>query len=119
MNPQLQERLLPDGGLELSNSHLSYSITPAPNVAPHQLERFIRFDQISAYHKALTSTRQPPTVQIAVDNALYQRRLFPQQMTTTIKTGKGTVTFTTDVRIEAFTPKDADEIRTAMAVTNP
>jgi hypothetical protein len=88
-------------------------------VAPHQLERFIRYDQINAYHKAMTSTRTPPTAQIAVDNALFQNRVFPKQMTTSIKTGRGTLTFTTDSRIEAFTPSDANEIRSALAVINP
>jgi hypothetical protein len=119
INPQLQLRKRADGGLELSNSHLSYVIVPTPGVTPDQIERFIRYDQVNAYQKAMTNPRTPPTVQIAVDNAMYQQRVFPKELTTTIKTGRGEVKFKSDARLEAFSPSDASEVRSALAILNP
>lgn len=119
INPRLQLQKMPDGSIELSNSHMKYTISPAANVLPHQLDRFIRYDHLNAYHKAMNTKLLPPTVQIAVDNVLVEQRMFPKQMTTAVKTGKGELIFAMDIRTEAFTPSDANEIRSALADIQP
>ncbi len=115
IEPNFQSRKSADGVIILSNSHLTYSITPAPNVTTRQLSRFLLYDRLNAYHKAMNERKLPPTAQIAVDDYLARNLIMPKQMTSVIKTGNGHVAATTDVQFEAFDASDAETVRNTLA----
>ena len=115
VNPRLQLQKVADGSFTIFNSHVTYSIVPASNVAPHLVDRFNSYDQLNAYHKAMSERQLPPTTQIAVDKYLAQQKIFPKQMTVKIKTAQGNVIATTDARVDAFDATDAELLRKQIA----
>ena len=115
IDPRLELQKREDGVIVIFNSHVSYSIVPAENVTPNQLDRFVAYDRLNAYHKAINERQLPPTIQIAVDSFFAEQRIFPKQLTVRIKTAKGDVIATTDTRMDTFDPSDAELIQRELA----
>ena len=108
-----------NGDLVISNSRLKYEITPAEKITPSQLDAFLTYDRLNAFHKAMTEPGLPPTPQLAVDDILKKRSVFPKKTTATISSPRGDIKFTNEVTIEPITPEVAAEVKEAIDAASP
>ena len=114
-DPQFDVQKEDDGTIVISNSHLTYSIIPAQKISPELLERFLAYDVLNAYNKAIEEKKLPPTPQVAVDDILAQHKILPWKMTAKIKTLNGSVVFTTETKVEPFDESDKKLVQDAIS----
>jgi hypothetical protein len=103
-----------NGQLVVSNSHFKYGVTPDTNASPTQLSRFLAYDRLNAYHKAMTERGFPPTPTLALDEVLTEQKVFPARMTASIWSPNGDVKMTSDWKIQPITPAITAEVKAAV-----
>jgi hypothetical protein len=69
-----------EGGLLLNNEFMSFDIKGAPAATPEQTQRFLAYDRLSAYRKAMVLGQMPPFPQLAVNDAMAARSLLPREI---------------------------------------
>jgi hypothetical protein len=115
INPQLQRREQGNGILVLFNDYVSYEVTPEVKAGPHQLQRFVAYDRLNAYHKAMNDRQLPPTTQVEVDNMLAEAKVLPKRLVVTIKTAHGQVIATTDTKFDKLDKSDRELLQQELA----
>lgn len=87
-----------DRTLTLSNEFYTYEFSGDGSVDPERLKRFLAYDRLKAYRKAMLFREHPPFMQLKIDDLLEERSMFPHLTELSVKTpgveSKSTITMT-------------------------
>jgi hypothetical protein len=114
LDPAFEVTELRTGELQISDGGLQYTVTPGKDVSAEVLQNFYRYDQLNAYHKAMTDKQLPPTAQIALDAILSKRGVFPAKLNAKIRSAAGDVLITVTTLIRAPSDDESGYIRAAI-----
>lgn len=118
IEPNFQVQELPNGDLSISNSRLKYVIKPDKEISKEMLKKYYEYDRLNAYHKAMTEKAFPPTPQLAVDEILLKRNLFPKKLAATIWSPNGDVKIGATTRIEILDSREKADAEIAIEKAN-
>jgi hypothetical protein len=113
--PRFQAQRGSNGQLSISNSHITYTVVPSTHIARNQLDRYLAYDRLNAYHKAMNDRQLPPIPQLAVDDILSQHSIFPKQLGMRLNTNDGFVVANTEFQWAHPTAEDLDQLRQNLA----
>lgn len=100
-----------DDSINLSNAFYDFKIQTDGKVAPDRLRRFLNYDRLKAYRKAMLFRDHPPFMQLAIDDVLEKRGMFPLQTIMTVKTEGAESVSEMIMRIEPLEDDDWEMVR--------
>ncbi len=103
-----------EGVVVLANDVLTYRLSDPLTVDEATLRRFLLYDRLNAYRKAMVDGKLPPNAQLAVDAELERRRLLPGKMEMVIKVKGRIVKLDCRNRIENLTSEEKDRVAAAI-----
>lgn len=80
-----------DGKLFLTSETVNFVVTPDKEVPKCWYDRLAAYDELNAYHKAMTTHPLLPFTQLVVSKELSQRRIWPRLIEMEVSTLKGKV----------------------------
>jgi hypothetical protein len=119
INPRFRIEKKTDGDVVASNSHFTYVITPNAEIPSDQLNRYIAYDRLNAYQKAMKERKLPPTVQLAVDDIMAQEKIFPKHLEMRMKTNHGDVVAATDTQLRGAESTEIEQLKKIVATSQP
>lgn len=114
LDPAFDVTELVTGELQISDSGLQYTVTPSKDVSAELLHNYFRYDQLDAYHKAMTEKQLPPTAQIALDAILSKRGVFPAKLSARVWSAAGDVLITATTQIRPPSDEESGYVGAAI-----
>ncbi len=99
----------------ISNPILTYRVSEPMPLDELQQQRFITYDRLNAYRKAMLGKKLPPFPQLAVDDVLEERKIAPGRIEFRIIIPGGEVKGTVESEKEDLTPNETEKVNYAIA----